>query len=408
MFARVRKTAAAPHCHHTGAAPAKETCPVSLTDDTTTPAPPPADVRTAVQAFRGGLRTSLGADAVTVLQSMRAYPSISLLANTRPGRRMNRSDLSTLQRLAADAAARLAGEQIEDRKMLADMLADMVFRAAEEPTNRAIALFVSPSHQCRVTLPVPVVERCVIDPTFATRDLVRALQHAPRHTVLLLSSDEARLLHGHGSRLTPAPGNAFPAYRRTYGEHGAAGERHIDFLRRVDRALGAALRLNPMPLVLVAAEPTGSKFRRLSRNMSRLAGLVTGNHLKTSPERLSELVRPVLADYLRSRAQEALDLIDRRDEDNRVLRDIDSAWAAARWERPEMLAVEEDYFYPARLAPDGDGLVPAHDVDHPDVIDDVVDELIEIVLGRGGWIALLPPGRLPEGTHLALVLRRRS
>ena len=72
-----------------------------------------------------------------------------------------------------------------------------------------------------------------------------------------------------------------------------------------------------------------------------------------------------------------------------------------------MLAVEEDFFYPARLAPDGDSLIPADDVDHPDVIDDVVDELIEIVLGRGGWIALLPPGHLPEGTHLALTLRRR-
>ncbi len=72
-----------------------------------------------------------------------------------------------------------------------------------------------------------------------------------------------------------------------------------------------------------------------------------------------------------------------------------------------MLAVEEDYFYPARLDSVGDGLIPAEDVDHPDVIDDVVDELIEIVLSRGGWIALLEPGRLPAGGHLALTLRPR-
>ena len=26
-------------------------------------------------------------------------------------------------------------------------------------------------------------------------------------------------------------------------------------------------------------------------------------------------------------------------------------------------------------------------------------DLIEIVLSRGGWIALLPPRHLPEGTH---------
>lgn len=151
-----------------------------------------------------------------------------------------------------------------------------------------------------------------------------------------------------------------------------------------------------MPLVLVAAEPTWSKFRRMSRNMSRLAGLITGNHLKTSADTLSELVRPVLGEYLRSRAQEALELIEQRANEDRVLRDVDAAWLAARWERPEMLAVEEDFFYPARLAPDGDRLVPADDVDHPDVIDDAVDELIEIVLGRGGWIALLPPDTFPR------------
>jgi len=363
---------------------------------------------TALGAFDGGVTTPLTPDAVTVLQAMRAYPSISLLANTTPGRRLDGKSLVSLQRLVADADARLTDERIEGRQPLLDTLSAMVARCADEPADRAVAFFVSPSHQCRVTLPVPVVDRCVIDPTFATRDLVRGLQHSPRHTVLLLSLDEARLLHGHGTTLKAAPGNAFPAYRRTYGKHGGRGsERYNDFLRRVDCALGAALRLNPMPLVLVAAEPTASKFRRLSRNTSRLAGVVVGNHLKTPADTISDLVRPVLGDYLRSRAQEALTLIERAANEDRVVRDIDAAWMAARWERPEMLAVEEDYFYPARLAPDGDALIPAVDVDHPDVIDDIVDELIEIVLSRGGWIALLPSGHLPEGTHLALTLRRR-
>ncbi len=380
---------------------------MSLTDDTPNTAMS-ADPSPALRSFRGGVAAQLNADTVTVLQAMRAYPSISLLANTTPGPRLEKNDLAKLLRLTADAEQRLRDEAIEDRSPILDALSDMISRAASERCDRAVALFASPAHQCRVTLPVPVVDRCVIDPTFATRDLVRSLQHSPRHTVLLLSLDEARLLHGNGTVLRPAPGNAFPVYRRTYSKHGGRdSERYDDFLRRVDRALGAALRLNPMPLVLIAAEPTGSKFRRMSRNMSRLAGLITGNHLNTSAATLSDLIRPVLSGYLRSRTQEALELIERRANEGLVLRDIGSAWMAARWERPEMLAVEEDFFYPARLAPDGDSLIPADDVDHPDVIDDVVDELIEIVLGRGGWIALLPTGQLPEGTQLALTLRRR-
>jgi len=59
--------------------------------------------------------------------------------------------------------------------------------------------------------------------------------------------------------------------------------------------------------------------------MSRLAGLIPGNHLRTPADALSELVRPVLGSYLRSRAQEALDLIELRAGEDCVLRDIDTA-----------------------------------------------------------------------------------
>lgn len=345
----------------------------------------------------------VSADRVTALQSLRAYPSVSLLMSTRPGRVMQRDDLATLRALEQEVHRRLAAERLPDIQSLLHQLDSMITEAADRPTGRAVALFVSSAHSSRVDLPVPVVDRCVVDPTFATRDLVRALHRTPRHAVLLLSADHARLLHGRGYGLEPVPSGTFPIHRR----EGRRSERLIEFLRRTDRALAAALRLHPMPLVLVAAEPTASSFRRQSRNTARLAGIVKGNHLTTPTAELVDLISPVLQDYLRDRGQQALDLVEQRAAEGRVLRDIHTAWLAARWERPEMLAVEEDYFFPARLHPDGDTLTPAEDVDHPDVIDDIVDELVEIVLSRGGWIALLSPGQLPAGTHLALTLRHR-
>lgn len=345
-------------------------------------------------------------DMVTVLQSMRADPSISILASTQPAPRLHGKDIATLRSLVDQARQRLAVEGCTDAEALLDALSGMITEAAGQPTDRAIALFVNRAYSCWATLPVPVIDRCVVDPTFATRDLVRALHHTPRHTVLLLSTNQARLLHGHGATLTPSPASAFPIHRRVTGKNqDRIAERPNDFLRRVDRALGAALRLNPTPLVLAAAEPTASTFRNLSRNTTRLAGTVKGHHLTTPTEDLVDLIRPVLRAYLTSRSEDALGHVERRARNGRVLRDIDSAWLAARWERPEMLAVEEHYYYPARLDETGDTLTPADDVDHPDVIDDAVDELIEIVLSRGGWIALVAPGELPDNTRLALTLR---
>lgn len=365
--------------------------------------------RTAVSRKRRNAPTAtVTPAAVTTLQAMRAYPSISLLASTRPGHTMHRDDLAKLQLLAEQAHRRLEAEGLPGVDPLLGQLDSMVALAAERPTGKAVALFTSAEHSSRVDLSIPVVDRCVIDPTFATRDLVRALHSTPRHAVLLLSAEQARLLHGSGSTLTPAPGGMFPLHRRTGDRSsGLRPEPITEFLRRVDRALTSALRLHPMPLVLAAAEPTASSFRRSSRNTERLAGTIRGNHLTTPAAELVDLIAPVLGDYLRGRGLQALDIIEQRASEAMVLRDIHTAWRAARWERPELLAVEEDYFYPARLDADGDGLTPATDVDHPEVIDDIVDELIEIVLARGGWIALLPTGALPAGTHLALTLRNR-
>ena len=71
-----------------------------------------------------------------------------------------------------------------------------------------------------------------------------------------------------------------------------------------------------------------------------------------------------------------------------------------------MLAVEEGFFYPARLSVDGDYVMPAADVDDPDVLDDAVDEVIETVLQRGGWVALVSDGTLAERGRVPLTLRR--
>lgn len=88
------------------------------------------------------------------------------------------------------------------------------------------------------------------------------------------------------------------------------------------------------------------------------------------------------------------------------MKGITAAWLAATHERPEMLAVEDTLVYPARLAADGDLLVPADDAESPDVIDDAVDELIELVLHRGGWVALVEDGALADHYRIALTLRK--
>ena len=350
------------------------------------------------------------ADQVVLLQAIRDYPAVSLLMNTTPAPTMTPDDAAALRQLGRQAAQRLTGEDLPaGARGLIATLDRLTSQAAAGPTSSAIAVYASRATAELVRLPVTLRTRVVIDPTFATRDLVRALHRTPRHLVLVLSSREARLLDGVGDTLRPVVRGAFPMRddREREPDPSRPGLRDTDaaaFLRTVDQALGVHLRLHPAPLILVGPDRVLATFTALSANLGRCAGTITGNLITEPLTDLATRTRPVLERYLLSRQAEALALLDARTSAQRVVSGMRPVWLAARRERPEMLAVEEGLFYPARVSHDGDLLVPATDVEHPDVIDDAVDELIELVLSRGGWVALVADGALTAHDRVALTL----
>lgn len=351
------------------------------------------------------------------LQGARSYPSVSILMTTRPAATMHQTDRTRLRGLARQAAERIAAEDDSDaHQHLLQELDRVVDAASGDTTGTAVALFVNASTSLRLTLPVTVADRAVVDPTFATRDLVRAMHRTPRHTVLVLSERQAQLYEGVFGALRPAPGRRFPLEQERDAR--TPRGRHPDrprlrdaaataFLRDVDDALGAHLAARPMPVIVVGPAKLLTLFTGLSRHLQRLAGTVTGNLAGAPLDQLADRIGPVVEAYLRSRESEALALLDRRVGEGRSVSGMAAAWLAARRERPEMLAVEEGLFVPARLSADGDHLTPAPDVDHPDVIDDLVDELIETVLQRGGWVALVSDGALREHDGVALTVLDR-
>lgn len=349
-------------------------------------------------------------DRVVLLQAIRDYPAVSLLMNTTPGATMIPDDVAVLRQLGRQAAQRLRDEDLPGGPdALIATLDRLTAQAAAGPASQAIAVYASQATAELVRLPVTVRDRVVIDPTFATRDLVRSLHRTPRHLVLVLSSREARLLDGVADTLRPVQRNSFPMrddrpHNPDPSRPGLGDIRSTAFLRTVDLALGVHLRLHPAPLILVGPHRVLAAFNGLSTNLARLAGTVTGNLINERTADLTARTRPVLERYLRSRQDDALDLLDRRTGAHRVVSGMPAAWLAARRQRPEMLVVEEGLFYPARLRADGDLLVPATDVEHPDVIDDAVDELIELVLSRGGLVALVSDGALTAHERVALTL----
>lgn len=348
-------------------------------------------------------------ELVLELQAPTAYPAVTILMPTAPAATMSAEDAARLRGLLDHAKARLAGDPAPGGDVVR-ALTGLVTEASRLPTATALAIFASADGiRASVRLPVAVTARTVVDATFATRDLVRAVHRTPRHAVLVLGLREARLFVGAGDELTPA-GRPFPMSQprergRDHARAGRAQALTAAFCRQVDAALGAHLALHPSPVVLAGSQRAVAAFREQSRHLSRLAGVVPANLVREPLSSLVQRVRPVLDAYLRSRQEEALALLERRVGARAAVSGIEAAWLAARHELPEMLVVEETLTMPARLSADGDRVERAFDVEAPDVVDDLVDELIEVVLRRGGWVALAEPGALAPHDGVALTLR---
>jgi len=113
-------------------------------------------------------------------------------------------------------------------------------------------------------------------------------------------------------------------------------------------------------------------------------GTVAGNHQRTTAARLADLARPIIEDHLTLERRRALDALDNAIDRRRAVFGIDDVWREAHDGNVVLLLVDPDYRFAAVPSPDGRSLEPSPDREHPAVIDDAVDEIIEAVERHGG------------------------
>jgi hypothetical protein len=332
-------------------------------------------------------RGSAGLDDSLVgrLQAVRDYPCASVLMSTTPGARMTTGDGARLDGMVASAGRRMAAEAPHHTtEPVLARLHRLALDARGTQTGHAIALYASEVHDAAVALPIPVVDRVVVDPTFATRDLVRALARRPRVRIVVASERRVRLLEGWSGQLAEV------------GIDGRGG--------RAAEAVMARHRRDPLPVVVAGVAREVEAWRGVATVADACIGSIPGHHHATSAARLDELCRPLVDEHLRAERQEALGRLSREHPD-RCASGIDAVWVAAGAGRVGLLCVEDGFTYRARPARDGDGLEVADDRDHPAVLDDAVDEIIEMVHRSGGRVVIVPDAALADHGSVAALLR---
>lgn len=366
----------------------------------------------AVRGYQGPV--ALRARDIADLTVASGYPCISVLLPTEPGPHLAGPDAQRLRELVAEVGDRLRESGVLSPEPLMRKLEEQSRLAAGQPTGCGLAIYVSLALARTFRLPQTVTARVVVEPTFATRPLVAALHRMPPHAVLVLHVTCAHLYAAADGGLRPAGqvdpfaggGNVRLPRPGDPGAETAREELTESYLRAVDRMLGGYRADHPSPLVLVGEPDLLEAFASISRHLERLAGrLASTDHLTALDLALASA--EAVEGYLRTRRQDALGQLESafNGRPGDVASGIDGCWRALGSRRPAMLLVEENFVCPGASAQArtdaGHPAAPSHTEVH-----DLVDDLMEQVILRGGQLALVRDGDLAAHGRIALISRR--
>ncbi len=185
-------------------------------------------------------------------------------------------------------------------------------------------------------------------------------------------------------------------------------DQHADavFVRRVAAAIAIPTESESvaLPLAVIVSTSMGAALRDCEA--LNPVGVVTGSYERIPRNRLVDIARPCIEAHLAELREAAQSRLKHAHRTRRSAVGINHVWTAAQQHSIETLIVDETFRYPAWTTLDGRRLVRAFTVDAPEVIDDAVDEIIEMVQQHDGQVCFVPSGNL-GAERIAAVLKRK-
>ena len=280
----------------------------------------------------------------------------------------------------------------------------------------------------------PVTELAIVADSFHTKPLLRILQSADRYQVLGLSRGAIKLFEGNRDVLdeidlapdvprtiTDALGNELTEPHQTVASYGGVGgssgamrhghggkddEIDVDvdrFFRAVDRSiLEHHSRPSGLPLLLAALPEHHSVFQKVSHNPFLMTDGLKIHPDAISIDELRERAWHIVEPRYQERIAQLVDGFGQAKPRGLVADEVTQVAAAAVSGRVGTLLVEADREIPGHLS--ASGQVEFSDISHPQV-DDLLDDLAELVLNKGGQVVVVPSERMPTETGAAAIYR---
>ncbi len=378
---------------------------------------------TALPAMERILRSSAPAPCCSLYQ-----PTHRTLPERDQDRIRFRNLLSDLERMTTEQhGAAVAASVLAPVRALADDL------ALWRDTKDGLAVFAAPGVFEIFLLQRTVPERAFVADSFHTKPLRRIVQSADRFSLLGLTRSHVRLFVGNRDRLDPVslpegiPGTIEEALgddltqptlssagSGAAGSHGGAifhghGGRADEVDRDTERFFRVVARAvhehfsqpTGLPLILVALGEHHTPFRAVSHNPFLLAEGISINPEAIDTEALRARAWEVLEPYFVARLTAHIERFDEHRSHGKGDDDLTNVAAAATQGRVRTLLVHADTVLPGRLDRATGEIVAAP---HGSAgADDLLDDIAEEVVARGGEVVVVPGNRMPGNSGLAAI-----
>ena len=281
----------------------------------------------------------------------------------------------------------------------------------------------------------PVTEFVLVADSFHTKPLMRILQSADRYQVLGLNRQEIRLFEGNRDALdeielartvpktiTEALGDELTEPHRTVTSYGGIGEGHspmhhghggkeseVDtdaerFFRAIDRGiLEHHSKPTGLTLILAALPQYHHLFHQVSHNPLLIEDSIEVHPDSLTIEELRQRAWQILEPHYLARLAKLVEEFGNAKSKglgDDVLVQVAKAIAVGR---VATLMIEAVRKIPGRID-SATGEIEFGDLSHPEV-DDVLDDLGELALKKGGQIVIVPAERMPTDTGIAAIYR---
>jgi hypothetical protein len=358
-------------------------------------------------------------------------PCISILMPTHRHHPGTEQDPIRFKNLVKAAETLLEDRAVTGVRGLLEPIAALSHAEFWRYQSDGLAMFRSPDRMVHYRIPMSLPERVVVADSFHVKPLLRFLQANQRFLVLVISQNQVALYEGTPYSFSPLDlGDTFASLAEVagterersqlnvwspgagrgavfYGVGASEDSRKEDlarFFRAIDRALWDTLRNENAPLILAGVERHFPLYREVSRLPFIAEEGVAGNFDNAQPDELRSRVWPLVSEMFRKREDEVLSLYASSAKRRLVVDELSTlARMAVRGRIRWLLIAEEAHLSGALDRETGEITLTGSEQDGGG--DDLLDDLAECVLARGGDVLVVPKARLPPGAPAVAVLR---